>query len=152
MIAMQVEDWATLWNDGQELMRENHKETGDEGLEFDPDAEGYQALYDQGRLVVLTVRDDQTLVGYLAFVILNHFHSRKVKCAFEELFYLSPKYRKGRLGIDVMNFAERVLPVLKVGRVYYTSRPQRELTKLFQRRSMSLIASMWAKDLEPANG
>lgn len=147
MITMQVEPWDTFWQDGAQLTYNSYAETG-EGLVFDPDVSGYRDLYTNGRLIVLTVRDDRTMVGYLMFVVMQHFHARSIRTAFEEGLYLAPEYRKGTLGIRLLNLAEAMLRTLDCGRVYYTNRPQRDLSKLYSRRGLTKIAEQWVKELQ----
>lgn len=147
MISLQIESWDEFWGSGAQLTYNSYNETG-EGLEFNPDTEAYSRLYDQGRLVILTVRDDGAMIGYLITVVIAHLHSRMIKSAFEEGLYLAPEYRKGTLGIRVIKFMEEVLKSLGVRRVYYTNRPQRDLSKLYARLGAKCVAEQWAKNLE----
>lgn len=148
---MQAEPWTDFWRDGAQLIYNMYKETG-EGIPFDPDVSGYGDLYDKGRLLVLTVRDDGTMIGYVIFVVLQHFHSRTWRAAFEEGLHLTQEYRKGTLGIRMLAFAEMVLTELGVRRVYLTERPQVAVDKLYLRRGYKLVARQWAKNLEAPNG
>jgi GNAT superfamily N-acetyltransferase len=151
MITMQSEPWTNFWRDGAQLVYNAYAEVG-EGLPFDPDVSGYGDLYDKGRLLVLTVRDDGVMIGYTIFVVLQHFHSKTLRSAFEEGLYLTPERRKGTLGVQLLVFAEAVLVQLGVGRVYMTERLALPLERLYVRRGYKLIARQWAKNLEAPNG
>lgn len=151
MLSMQIEDWKTFWADGAQLTYNSYAETG-EGLSFDPDVSGYGDLYNAGRMVILTVRDDGNMVGYLLMIVMQHLHSKTIRTAFEEGMYLTPLYRKGTTGVLMIKFMERVLGTLGVTRVYFTNRPQRDLSSLYRRLGCEIVAEQWAKNLELSHG
>lgn len=147
MISFNVENWTDFWKEGQVLAALAYVEVG-EGLSFSPDVSGYENLYEGGHLVILTAREDGNMIGYLLMVVRKHFHSTGIKAGTEEAMYLKPEKRIGTTGIRMMKIMEVVLKSLGVQRVYYTSRPQRDLSRLYSRLGFSPVASIFAKNLE----
>jgi GNAT superfamily N-acetyltransferase len=75
----------------------------------DPDIAHYAALSERGALHTLTARDDGRLVGYYVAIVTNNKHYRTVINGLGDLHYLLPEYRKGRVGIQLLIEAERMM-------------------------------------------
>lgn len=105
----QVEDWAALERDGQELFRLHfdelalHKEAMPLGL----DSTIYLELERLGRLLVITARKSDTLVGYyMAIIIPKHPHNKNAgPVSTTDFFYLAPSERRGGAGAKLLQFA-----------------------------------------------
>lgn len=76
---------------------------------LDPDYEAYERMSKAGLLRCIVCRVDGALAGYIIFTITPHLHYRTCKTAFEDIYYISPEYRKGRIGIKLFQYAEKVL-------------------------------------------
>jgi|SRR5579872_224079 len=75
---------------------------------IDPDLATYDALNEKGRLRVLTARDGGRLVGYYISVIARNLHYNIIT-ATEDMYYLSPEYRRGTAGIRLFVEAEKMV-------------------------------------------
>jgi GNAT superfamily N-acetyltransferase len=84
---------------------------------FDPDWDAYDRMAAAGYLRTITVRNDSELIGYIAFFIQPHLHYKSCKVAYEDVYYLKPEYRKGRIGIKMFQYAESALKRIGVNRI-----------------------------------
>ena len=84
---------------------------------FDPDWDHYKALAAAGILRTITVRSDGELIVYMAFFIRPHAHYKSCKTAYEDVYYIKPEFRKGRVGIKMFQYAEAALKRIGVNRI-----------------------------------
>jgi len=81
-------------------------------IPLEPHWDGYYALEKSGNMVVYTVRDDQNdnkLVGYAVFFLRNHIHYKSHILAANDLVWVHPDYRDGKVGRNLVNFWEKDL-------------------------------------------
>lgn len=97
-----------------------------------PDYEAYKRLADNGMLRCITVRADDEVIGYAIFVIQPHLHYMTCKTAFEDIYYIRPEFRKGRVGIRLFKYAEEVLKGIGVNRVIMHTKIHMDNSKLFE--------------------
>jgi hypothetical protein len=85
-------------------------------LEVDPDQEEVPLAVDWNRLremlgsklaFLLTVRDDNVLVGYLLGMVGPHLHYRLTLCGMTDAYWIAPDYRRGTTGLRLFIEAER---------------------------------------------
>ena len=97
-----------------------------------PDYEAYKRLADAGMLRCITVRADDEMIGYAMFFIRPHMHYSTCKTAFEDLYYIRPDYRRGRVGIRLFKYAEDVLKGIGVNRIIMHTKIHMDNSKLFE--------------------
>jgi hypothetical protein len=92
-----VESFTDVWQEAQPLTRPHWEEIAkNKGLlRLNPDLEKYVYLNEGGRLLLITARADDRLVGYFLWIIMAHPHYKHVLVAEEDLHFLSPEYRSG---------------------------------------------------------
>jgi GNAT superfamily N-acetyltransferase len=64
---------------------------------LDPDWRRYRALYDQGQLLLVTLRERGCLIGYCWVIIAPGLHYASTLHATVDIFWIDPDYR-GRMG------------------------------------------------------
>ena len=77
-----------------------------------PSWESYYAMEKAGNMVVYTVRDDQNankLVGYAVFFMRNHMHYKDHKWALNDIIWVHPDCRDGKIGRNLVNYWEKDL-------------------------------------------
>jgi GNAT superfamily N-acetyltransferase len=130
-----------------------HKD--DPRMRLDPD---YELMYNAekvGMFKVWTARDramNGLLVGYIAFWIRPHVHYKTVRTAVEDLFFMSPNYRRGLVGYKLW---ATVIPALKehgVHRIVTHSKLHFEkdrggLAKVFQRLGFEPMDMLYSRML-----
>jgi GNAT superfamily N-acetyltransferase len=97
-----------------------------------PDYIAYKKLADAGMLRCITVRADEEIIGYAIFIIQPHLHYMTCKTAFEDIYYIRPDFRKGRVGIRLFKYAEEVLKGLGVNRIIMHTKIHMDNSKLFE--------------------
>jgi ribosomal protein S18 acetylase RimI-like enzyme len=74
--------------------------------------ETYYALENSGNAVFYSVRDDQNankLVGYAVFFLRNHLHYKNHRWALNDIIWVHPDCRDGRIGRNLVNYWEKDL-------------------------------------------
>jgi len=99
---------------------------------LNPDYESYDRLAQAGMLRVITCRVDGNLAGYIIFFIQPHMHYKDCLTAFEDIYYISKPYRKGRIGIKLFQYAEEVLKGIGVNRIIYGTKIHLDNSRLFE--------------------
>lgn len=117
-ITFQVEDWATLERDGQELFRLHYDELAlhKEAMPMGLDSDWYRHVEKNGYLLVLTARKDGHLIGYYVAMVFSHHPHNKGggKVSSTDMFVIDPSHRKAGAGARLLMAAERELKRLGV--------------------------------------
>jgi len=154
MTTLQLETWhqfyedaPALWNEIWDELKGALKEApGQERI--DPDVGMYQVLDVLGRLVVVTVRDGEKLVGYTTTILQRHPHF-PTEIAFGDSIYLAQEYRKGSLGLRLLRETERRLREFGVKRYFMPFYERAGMEKLYSRLGFSndyQVYSKWIGD------
>lgn len=79
-------------------------------IPLDPNWPQYEAMEAGGLLRIYTVRDLRfALIGYCIYVVAQGLHYRPVTYANQDILFLLPEYRRGRIGRDLVRFTEEAL-------------------------------------------
>jgi GNAT superfamily N-acetyltransferase len=97
-----------------------------------PDYDKYKQMCDLGWLRAITVTAGDELIGYIIFIIQPHLHYKTCLTAFEDIYYVKPEYRKGRIGIRMFQYAEQVLKEAGVNRVILHTKIHLDNSRLFE--------------------
>jgi len=82
------------WNESTAFKGETCAYYGERDFQVEPDTAAYQALADQGKLVIVTLRDDGELKGYVIGFLYTSLHHKKIPCGFGDSIYIEPEYRE----------------------------------------------------------
>ena len=99
---------------------------------LEPDLEAYQALAKAKMLRCITCRADGELIGYIVFTISRHMHYRSCVTAFEDLYFVRKDFRKGRVGIKLFQYAEKVLKQFGINRIVMHTKIHLDNSRLFE--------------------
>lgn len=81
-------------------------------MQLDPDEGFYHAMEEHGRLLVLAAFEVdgnvRKIVGYAVTFLSSHPHYRNLAVATNDLIYVDPKNRKGRVGGRLFKTTERL--------------------------------------------
>jgi hypothetical protein len=76
---------------------------------------------------------DEELIGYIVFTIQPHLHYKTCKTAFEDVYYIKKEYRRGRTGIKLFQYAEKVLKeICGVNRIIMHTKVHMDNSRLFE--------------------
>ena len=93
----------------------------------------YDAGAESGEFHVITVRDDDKIVGYYWFMIRFHLHYKNSLTAYTDMFYLHPSYRKGFNGLKLFKKFEEEAKKLGAERLISSCKLSLDLSKIFEK-------------------
>jgi GNAT superfamily N-acetyltransferase len=100
--------------------------------DLEPDYEAYTKLAEAKMLRCITCRNDKELIGYVLFTITPHLHYKSCMTAYEDIYFVKKEYRKGRIGIRLFQYAEKVLKERGVKRIVFHTKVHLDNSKLFE--------------------
>jgi len=111
MLKIQIETLADERDECEDLIAEHWREIAVwQDIPLDPEWPMYEALEKSQRLFIYTVRTDNgKLVGYAVFLLRNHLHYKKHIWALNDIVFVHPDYRDGRIGRRLVQFWEQDL-------------------------------------------
>ncbi len=104
-----------------------------------------------GILYVLTVRDEDRLVGYIFNLVAPHAHYRSTLHGLIDMFWLNPRYRRGWTGVRMFTENERQLRKLGVVRLlvseklHWVTQRDRRVRVLFKRLGLKACDVIYSK-------
>lgn len=148
MLTFQLEAWADYHRDCQELWAAHYLEIAvqKDRMEMRPDVAGYLAMEAQGRLQIVTVRDDGRMVGYLLSVIRPHMHYANVLCGFEDAYFLSRTHRRGLTGVKLIREGMRHMQAVGVKKAFFMTKAALDMGRIFERLGFTksdIVYSKW---------
>ena len=95
-LATHVERYTSCEDELREIYPEHWAEIAlDKKLiPLNPSYDTYRTLDQAGSILMVTVRDGETLAGYMIGFIWPHLHYQTVEC-FTDIFFVRPQYRCG---------------------------------------------------------
>lgn len=81
------------WNESTIAKGETCAFYGEREFQIEPDTEVYQQLTDKGTLVIVTLRDEMQLKGYVVGFAYRGLHHRKILGGIGDSIYIEPEYR-----------------------------------------------------------
>jgi hypothetical protein len=81
------------WDESTEGKLKTCAYTGDRNLPVDPNWETYNHLSKEGKLLIVTLRDEGVLKGYAVGVLYKSLHHQSILCGGGDSIYLDPDTR-----------------------------------------------------------
>jgi GNAT superfamily N-acetyltransferase len=128
------------------LARSNFAEVEDDQdrIPFDLDIERYKLSEEMGNLVVYTGRYNGQLMAYSMFFITLGMHSKEVKFALNDAFYIRPEAR-GRTSTAMLDYCEDQLRNVGVQVIHYRVKDSSDWSTLIARKGFTRIETNWQK-------
>jgi hypothetical protein len=151
-----VRDWYPAL---EPLFRSHYREMQDrlagEGIaigDYDPRLEDYYAAADRGEYQCAIVLENETLIGYCTFWVVNDMHCRTELICQEDALYVVPEARKGA-GKPLVKFILQHLGSLGVKRATITPVTDLRVGKVWKRMGFKPVAELmvWNFDQEDAH-
>lgn len=116
-------------------------------IELNPDYSKYIHLYNEGRLKLFTVRDqeDGELVGYAIFSVNYNLHYKQSLQALQDVIYIKPE-RRG-FGKKFIDFCDSQLKDMGVEAVYHHVKVEHNFGPLLEKLGYELIDLVYGKRL-----
>ena len=147
MIEYKIEKASAIVDEIKPLLHQQYEETEKHitGLELDPDYDRYVKLDELGYLKCITCRLDNKLIGYAIFFIHQHIHHKTCLTASEDLYYIAPEHRAGRVAYKLFKESERLLKEQHIQRIIMSCKTYIDQTKLFEHLGFTLYEKHFTK-------
>lgn len=147
MITYQEESISVIIDEGKELFTEHWKEIAQlkDKVPLDPDYGSYLALEQYGKVHVVTVRDGSKLVGYCVSSLSPHMHYASTLFAVNDILYISPEYRMGRVGMALLQKAEEFLVAKGVEVILIHTKVSHDFSPLAERLGYTFSEKVLSK-------
>lgn len=134
-LTYKLENWFDVKEDMKWLFPFHWKEVAlyQNDINLDMWFEKYDQAAINNEFYVITVRDDDKIVGYYWFMVRPHLHYKKSLTAYTDMFYLYPLYRKGFNGIKLFKKFEEEAKKLGAERLITSCKLSLDLTKIFEK-------------------
>lgn len=148
MITFQTEKWDDYYRDCQELWKEHYEEIAvqKDKMKLSPDVETYKIIESKGQLLIVTMRDEGKMIGYSLIIVRSHLHYSQVLCAFEDAYFMSATYRKGRAGIGLIKETLNIVKKMGVQKAFFFTKEFKDLGKIFEYlggKKSDIIYAFW---------
>lgn len=117
------------------------------GLTLNPDYDYMINAENHGRFILFTVRVDGAMVGNCMMYLSRSTHTQKW-VAEEDTIYILPEYRKGRLGVRLIQYVEDVLSNMGVTEIRVTVKTVNEVGRLLQHLGYNHTGNQLTKILQ----
>lgn len=133
-LEVRIESVGAVFEELRGLHRAHWNETEEarHGLPFAPDYGRWVQLELSGRYLLATVRRDGRMVGYCAVYLDKSTHTQEPVCTEQGLFLL-PEARRGRNGIRLFRYMERIVIGLGVREITVMARDRNKVWKMWSR-------------------
>jgi GNAT superfamily N-acetyltransferase len=111
MLTIQIEKLADVKDECGDLIEAHWREIAVwQDIPLDPEWAAYENLEKIGMLAIYTVRTEENkLVGYAVFIMRRHLHYKGHNWAANDIVFVHPDYRDGRIGRNLVRFWEQDL-------------------------------------------
>ena len=100
------------WEESTVFKKETCAYYGDRDFAVEPDMDSYERIAQQQIIVLITLRDEEALKGYIIGFIYRSLHHKKILCGIGDTIYIEPQYRS-YTGVVAEKF-EQAMKELKV--------------------------------------
>lgn len=145
----QAENGSDIWDEVAPLLARHWEEVAHyQDIPLEPDREVYEGLEARGQLRCFTARDCGQLAGYAVFLVRPNMHYKSSLQAVQDVLFLAPEYRRGRVGISLLQFSEQRLAAEGVQAVYHHVKRTTQVGRLLGRLGYELIDEVYGKRLD----
>lgn len=145
MITYQEENVDTIWNEGQELFILNSEEIKFRDDKFELNRETYDRCEAVGALKIYTVRDDNILIGYCIFFVMELTHHKGFLSATQDVLFIK-KEKRGRV-IPFIRYTERMLKDYGVKSVNQSVPYHRDWSPVLTRMGYDKLETIYTRKL-----
>jgi GNAT superfamily N-acetyltransferase len=107
--------------------------------------EQYKQLERKGDFILMCARKDGELVGYAGWFVRMHPHYAGCMIGANDVIYLKPEHRRGRVGLRLITESEYLLKVLGVDRVTWHVKPSLDWSPILKRLGYQLEEMVYGK-------
>ena len=142
----QVEEWGDIKHEMVPLVAKHWEECNHDPKEyFNIDEAQYDTLAQVKMFLIVTLRHEGVLIGYVANSLMSNINAKHVLCAFELGWYLQPQYRKGGLGVKLLLETEIALKNKGVQKMYAAIPPGSRASIILDRLQWTEVEHHYSK-------
>lgn len=102
-------------------------------IPMDLDFDRYKTAEDNGQLLIVVAKVEETIIGYFVCALLPHLHYKSSGLmATTDMYFVHPEYRRGGTGTQLILFVEAVLKSLGVTKFYVSTKLHSDNSLLFE--------------------
>jgi len=136
--------WSLHWNEVANFQ---------ENIKLAVDRESYIQMQQVGLYQTIVIRNDEnTLIGYIGFIISTHPHYKDNIFASMDNVFIHREYRKGFAGIRLFKEAEKLLKELGVDMIMMRTKKHFDLSPIFERMGYLEMEKVYSKYIGVENG
>ena len=147
--AFSRESVAEVLSEIKPLLAQHYREIAHfQDIPLVPDYDRYRLLEEGGRLRIFTARVERQLAGYAIYGVEHSLHYSTSIQAMQDILYLDPAYRRGRIGWRLIEFADERLRAEGVQVVLQHVKAKHNFGPLLERIGYQLIDHIYARRLD----
>lgn len=116
-------------------------------IKLAPDYQSYEAFDDSGALHIVTAREGGKIAGYHISIVKTHLHYKNDLHGFTDVYYISPEYRQGWVGIKLFKYVEKTLKARGVKKLFTGTKLHLDMGPLFERMGWHETERLYTKVL-----
>jgi hypothetical protein len=118
------------WNESTIVKNKTCAYYGEREFAVEPDLDLYERLASAGSMIVLALREDETLKGYVVGYTYRSPHHQKILCGHGDSIYIEPAYRSYAVVMaEKFESAMKALKVQAIGWPTHIDGPMYEVLK-----------------------
>lgn len=148
MLSFNIEPLEKCWNEVMVLASQHWAETEGfrRGEPFAPSYARYSECERIGFFLAFTARDVEKLAGYAGMYVTQSMHSQ-ARIAVEDMWFLSPEYRKGTNAIRFIKYAEGALATRGVTAIQMSAKISNGAGRLLDYLKYTPVSTLYFKSL-----
>jgi len=142
-----VESIHEVRREAEPLLADHYRELAhyQDRIPLAPMWEQYAQLEQRNDFFLMCARHDGTLVGYAGWFLRPHPHYAGCLMAANDIIYLAPAHRRGRVGLKLIDESEYLLKVLGVDRITWHVKPSHDWSPILKRKGYQLEELIYGK-------
>jgi GNAT superfamily N-acetyltransferase len=118
-----------------------------ETIKLAPDYKQYEAFADSGALHIVTAREAGKIVGYHISIVRPHLHYKNDLHGFTDVYYISPAFRQGWVGVKLFKYVEKTLKARGVKKIFSGTKLHLDMGPIFERMGWRETERLFSKVL-----
>lgn len=116
-------------------------------MKLAPEWDTYYRMEEAGKLLVIVAYEDTKPIGYSVNFLANNLHYRELSMCQNDILFIDPEYRKGRLGYNLIKETERQARELGCRFMLWHAKRDTTLEQLMPRMDYKVQDIIFSKEL-----
>lgn len=134
-VLYRVEKWADYAKDAEALWPLHYAELAldQDRIKLDVDWARYEEADRKGQGLIITARDEGSLIGYFIVMLLPHMHYKSAgTMGYPDVYFVLPEYRKAGVGAKLIIATEIACKAIGVTKIYMSCKVHQDHSRLFE--------------------